>query len=238
MQTFDRAIAAGLDTPVIHVRRASLGEFAVTGDINPLRKALARAPAGLDIGGVVTPLRILIAMVEHDYAAATRALAASPRDDFQEVDFTFYYPRPWYEAIIARARGDHETAHAKFAETRKILEGRLTTKPEDARTLAVLAQVDAGLGDKELAIKEAQHAVDLMPVSRDVYDGALVLQGLAQVYTWTGETEKALELVRQLMSIPGYLTYGYLKVDPSWDPLRGDPRFEQFVASLAPHNAP
>ena len=105
MQTFDRAIAAGLDTPVIHVRRADLGEFAVTGDINPLRNALARAPAGMDVGGAETPMRILIALVERDYAAAARALAASPRDDFQEVDFSFYYPRAWYEAIIARAKG-------------------------------------------------------------------------------------------------------------------------------------
>jgi hypothetical protein len=57
---------------------------------------------------------------------------------------------------------------------------------------------------------------------------------LAQVYTWTGETDKALELVRQLMKLPGYLTYGYLKVDPSWAPLRSDPLFVQFVDSLAP----
>ena len=96
----------------------------------------------------------------------------------------------------------------------KFLEQRLTIKPDDARTIAVLAQVDAGLGQKEAAIAGGQRAVKLMPLSRDAYDGMLVLQGLAQVYTWTGETEKALELVRQLMTIPGYLTYGYLKVDP------------------------
>jgi hypothetical protein len=65
----------------------------------------------------------------------------------------------------------------------------------------------------------------------------LVLQGLAQVYTWTGETAQALELVRQLVKMPGYLTYGYLKVDPSWEPLRRDPRFEQLVASLAPQKS-
>ena len=76
-----------------------------------------------------------------------------------------------------------------------------------------------------------------MPLAAMPTTACSVLQGLAQVYTWTGEKEKALELVRQLMSIPGYLTYGYLKVDPSWDPLRGDPRFEQFVASLAPQKS-
>ena len=173
-------------------------------------------------------------MIRRDEAQAARTLAASARDTFQEVDFSFYYPRTWYTAIIARTAGDKEKARSAFAATREILEHRLAIKPGDARTIAVLAQVDAGLGQKEQAIAEGLQAVELMPLSRDAYDGMLVLQGLAQVYTWTGETDKAIELVRRLMKMPGYLTYGYLKVDPSWDPLRSDPRFEQFVASLAP----
>ena len=229
----DRSIAAGLDLPITHLRREFI-RFAATGDPEILRRALAQAPPDLDVGGGETPVRILVALVRRDYAEAARTLAASPRDTFQEVDFSFYYPRAWYEAIVARAAGDQENAHAAFAVTREILEQRLTIKPDDARTIAVLAQVDAGLGRKDQAIAEGRRAVGLMPLSRDAYDGMLVLQGLAQVYTWTGETEKALELVQQLMKLPGYLTYGYLKVDPSWEPLRSDPRFGQFVASLAP----
>jgi hypothetical protein len=73
-----------------------------------------------------------------------------------------------------------------------------------------------------------------MPVSRDAYDGMLVLQSLAQVYTWTGEPDQALDLLRQLLRMPGYITYGYLRVDPSWDPLRSDPRFNKFLESLRP----
>jgi len=233
MAVADRSSAAGLDLPITHLRREFI-HFAATGDPEILERALAHAPPEIDIGGGETPVRILVALVRQDNAAAARTLAASPRDTFQEVDFSFYYPRAWYEAIIARAAGDEEKARAGFAAARKILEQRLIIKPDDPRTIAVLAQVDAGLGQKEAAIAEGQRAVKLMPLSRDAYDGMLVLQGLAQVYTWTGETEKALELVRQLMSIPGYLTYGYLKVDPGWDPLRSDPRFKQFVASLAP----
>jgi cell wall assembly regulator SMI1 len=90
------------------------------------------------------------------------------------------------------------------------------------------------LGQKDLALREAQHAIDLMPISEDVYDGALVLEGLAQVYTWTGDRDRAIELVQKLLSMPGYTNYARLKFHPLWSPLRGDPRFEQIVASLAP----
>jgi len=110
----------------------------------------------------------------------------------------------------------------------------LIIKPEHARTIAVLAQVDAGLGNKELAVREAQHAIDLVPISKDIYDGALVLEGLAEVYTWTGERDRAIELVQKLLTMPGYTNYGRLKFHPLWAPLRGDPRFDKIVASLAP----
>ena len=148
-------------------------------------RALAHEPPEIDVGGGETPVRIFLALVRHDDAAAARTLAASPRETFQEVDFSFYYPRAWYEAIIARGAGDGTKARAAFAATRRILEQRLTIKPDDARTIAVLAQVDAGLGRKEEAIAEGRRAVELMPLSRDAYDGMFVLQGLAQVYTWT-----------------------------------------------------
>lgn len=233
--TANRSIAAGLDLPISRLRREFI-RFAATGDPEILQRALANKPADIDVGGGETPVRILLALIHHDYAEAARTLAASPRQTFQEVDFSFYYPRSWYEAIIARGAGDRIKARAAFARTRTILEQRLTIKPNDARTLAVLAQVDVGLGQNVQAIAEGRRAVELMPLSRDAYDGMLVLTGLAQVYTWAGEKEKALELVRQLMVMPGYLTYGYLKSDPSWDPLRGDPAFEKFVASLAPAN--
>jgi tetratricopeptide (TPR) repeat protein len=136
--------------------------------------------------------------------------------------------------MIARAKGDSVRATAAFRECREILTQRLIVKPEDARTIAVLAQVDAGLGQKELAIREAQHAIDLMPISKDIYDGALVLEGLAQVYTWSGDRDRAIELVHKLVSMPGYTNYARLKLHPLWSPLRGDLRFEKIVNSLAP----
>ena len=176
----------------------------------------------------------MFALIDHDFAEAERVLAASPREDFQDIDYSFYSPKPWFEAMIARAQGDSARANAAFSAARTVLEQRLAVKPEHARTLAVLAQVDAGLGHKELAIQEAKHAVDLMPVSKDIYDGALVLEGLAQVYTWTNEPDRAIELLQKLVTMPGYTNYARLKLHPMWNPLRGDPRFEKIVNSLAP----
>ena len=90
------------------------------------------------------------------------------------------------------------------------------------------------MGQKELAIREAKHAIDLMPISKDIYDGGLVLEGLAQVYTWSGDHDRAIEVLQKLVSMPSYINYARLKFHPLWKPLRGDPRFEQIVASLAP----
>jgi TolB-like protein/regulator of sirC expression with transglutaminase-like and TPR domain len=231
MQEYDRAIAAGLRTPIALIRRAAL-DFGATGDPTSLQKALANAP-GVDVGGGETSWKILIALIEDHYDEAYRILAASPRADFQDVDFSFYLPKPWYEAVIARAQGNRKRAETAFAAARMILESRLKLKPEDPRTLALLAQVDANLGQEELAISEAERAVALMPVTRDAYDGPLILQGLAQVYTWSGEPERALDIVKQLLGMPGYVSYGYLKADPAWEPLRGDPRFNELLASIA-----
>jgi TolB-like protein/Tfp pilus assembly protein PilF len=228
----DNVLAAGETDPIVYYRRASAIQSG-TGDIGPLRDVLAKYP-DMEFAGGQTPTRVWISMLDRDYARAEKFLTDSPRKDFQDIDFSFYFPKSWYEAMIAREKGDAAKATAAFRECREILTQRLVVKPEHARTIAVLAQVDANLGEKDLAISEAQHAIDLMPVSKDIYDGALVLEGLAQVYTWTGDRDRAIEVLQKLLTMPGYTNYGRLKLHPLWAPLRGDPRFEKLVASLAP----
>ena len=231
-QTYERVFAAGEQTPIVLFRRTS-AVFNGTGNSGPLREVLAQSP-DMDVGGGQTPVRVLLALIDRNYAEAERVLAASPLQDFQDIDYSFYFPKAWFEAMIARAKGDSANASAAFSTARAILEQRLVLKPEHARTIAVLAQVDASLGEKELAIKEAQHAVDLMPITKDIYDGALVLEGMAQVYTWSNEPDRAIELLQKLVTMPSYVNYARLKLHPMWDPLRDDPRFEKIVASLAP----
>ena len=232
VRVYEGVLAAGEQTPIVRYRLTS-NRFFWTGDSTLLRAVLAETP-DMNVGGRQTPARVMLALADGNYAEAERVLAASPREDFQDIDFSFYYPKAWFEAIIAREKGDSAGAVAAFRTTRAILAQRLIVKPEHARTIAVLAQVDAGLGEKELALQEAQHAIDLMPISRDIYDGALVLEGLAQVYTWNDEHDHAIELLHKLVAMPGYINYARLKFHPLWRPLRGDPRFEKIVASLAP----
>ncbi len=233
VQTYDKVIATGENTPLVQFRRAG-NFFNASGDTRPLRDVVAKWP-DLDVAGGQTPVRVMFALMDGDHAKAEDFLAASPRSDFQEIDFTFYYPKAWYEAMIARDRGDSAKALAAFRTARAVLAQRLVVKPEHARTIAVMAQVDAGLGDTELALQEEQHAIELMPISKDIYDGALVLEGLAQVYTWTNQPAKAIEVLRKLVAMPGYTNYGRLSLHPLWKPMRGNPDFEKIVAELGPH---
>ena len=71
-------------------------------------------------------------------------------------------------------------------------------------------------------------------MSKDAIDGAALAINLAQIYVWTGEKDRAIEQIAAVKRVPNTLSYGVLKLHPYWDPLRGDPRFEKIVASLAP----
>jgi hypothetical protein len=94
--------------------------------------------------------------------------------------------------------------------------------------------IDAGLEKKEDALKEGQRACELLPISKDAIDGASLAMNLAQIYTWLGDKDRAIEQIAAVEQIPNPLSYGLLKLHPDWDSLRGDPRFEKIVAALAP----
>jgi hypothetical protein len=110
----------------------------------------------------------------------------------------------------------------------------LADRKEQPYLISQLAIVHAGLGRKEEALQEALHAVELLPISRDAVHGARMVRNLALVYCWIGEKDRALEQLSLVTTRPSDLSYGELKFDPSWDPLRGDSRFEKIVASLKP----
>jgi len=96
------------------------------------------------------------------------------------------------------------------------------------------ALIDAHLGQKDKAIQEGSSASDMLPVAKDAADGVMLMVNLARMYAITGEKDLALKQLEVASKLPGGPTYGDLQLAPEWDPLRGDPRFEKIVASLAP----
>ena len=162
-----------------------------------------------------------------DLEGAQRALAALPIAGCY--DDTVPFPRAWCEGVVAQLRGDKAMALAAFTNARTEAAKLVADKPNYAEALCVLAMTDAALGHKEDAIREGRRAAELLPVTKDAVIGAQLVQNLALIYAWIGENDLAIQQLAIATSIPGYLTYGELRLHPRWDSLRGDLRFEKLV---------
>jgi len=174
-----------------------------------------------------------LAFSERDPAAAERALSAMPTGGCYDENIPF--PDSWCRGLVARLRGDEPAARAAFASARRELERIVRDQPDYAAALCAIGVVDAALGNKEDAIREGKRAVELTPVSKNAIEGARLIQYLAVIYAWTGNKDGAIERLSEAVKLPGsHVTYGDLRLNPFWDPLRGDARFEAIIASLAP----
>ena len=168
-------------------------------------------------------------------ARPTAALANMPADGGGCYAENIPFPNSWCAGFAARFRGDERTVRAEFVKARNELEPTVHNQPNYAAGLCALGVVDAALGNKEDAIREGERAVNLVPVSKSAIDGAMLVQYLAVIYGWTGQKDRAVEQLAEAAKLPGgVISYGDLRLNPFWDPLRGDPRFESIVASLAP----
>jgi TolB-like protein/thioredoxin-like negative regulator of GroEL len=203
------------------------------GDPVAAQSLLDQLPMDFSPGGWIWSIRFTTALYRRDYDAANRMIAAAPA---KWADFAFgEQSSSWAKGQVARARGDKQTALAAFAAARKKIEATFGDKPADATYLSNLATVDAGLGRKEEATHEAVRAVELIPISKDAVNAPLMIANLALVYAWTGERDHALEQLEKVATMPGAMgtvpTYGDLLLNPCWDDLRGDPRFDKIVAA-------
>ncbi|HEY4258458.1 MAG TPA: protein kinase, partial [Candidatus Udaeobacter sp.] len=174
-----------------------------------------------------------LVLSERDPSAAERVLAAMPTGGGYDENIPF--PDSWWRGLVARLRGDEPAARAAFASARSELEQIVRDQPDYAAALCASGVVDAALGNKEDATREGERAVELMPVSKSAIDGAMFIQYLAVIYAWTGDKDRAIERLTEAAKLPGsHVTYGNLRLNLFWDPLRDDPRFEAIAASLAP----
>jgi TolB-like protein/Flp pilus assembly protein TadD len=176
---------------------------------------------------------LICALAERDAAAAKdAAIAAGENPPF--TDEAVNFSRPFVEGVIARMTRDDGKAQSAFTAARVEQEKTIQAQPNYGPPLCVLGLIDAGLGRKEEALREGRHAVELLPVEKDAINGIAMIKYVAMIAAWVGDKDLACEQLAIAIRPPSRLTYGQLKLLPFWDPLRGDPRFEKIVASLAP----
>ncbi|PYK32365.1 MAG: hypothetical protein DME57_00035 [Verrucomicrobia bacterium] len=230
--TLDRALTLSPNNPTLRLNRANVevsSRAEIPGYENILRGLTAEKP---EIAADFAQQSFELAKYERNWDEAAHALAVMPADGCREEAFPF--PHGWCDGVLARSRGDADHARAAFTAARAEVEQIVQQQPGNAPALCVLGLIEAGLGNKKSAIREAKRAAELLPVTKDSIDGARVLKYLALTYAWTGKTDAAFAELENATRLPGYLNYGELKLDPIWDPIRNDPRFQKILASLAP----
>ena len=237
--TLDRALSIKPDDNETKVTRA-LVFLDQSADTHPLHQTIEEIRAKGDPEAIasVADLWFLCALAEHDAASAHNALAALGENFFGNDAVHLF--RSFGEGLIARMDKDHAKAQSAFTAARADQEKRLQTQPDYAPAICVLGLIDAGLGNKEAALREGRRAMELLPYSADSINGAHMIEYFAIIAAWVGEKDLALEYLNKAEQLPGFgtISYGQLKLTPYWDPLRGDPRFEKIVASLAPKEPP
>jgi TolB-like protein len=232
-ETLERALAIAPDDLDTKAERGAV-ELKWRGDPAPLHAVidsiLANKPAQ---ASTVADKWIDLALSERDANAARGAVAALGDNTFGQDAIRLNYHVA--NGLIARMEGDQAAATAAFTAARERQARLLEPQPDYAPGLVVLALIDAGLDRKEDALRESQRAIELLPRKKDSINAPLVQAYAAIVAAWCGEKELAIERLTQSLKLPSKVHYGQLKLHPYWDPLRGDPRFEKIVASLAPN---
>ena len=202
------------------------------GDLSVVERQLSSVPPETDPGGLMTWVRVWCLTLERKFPEALQVLQKF-RGETMSTTTTAPSPKAFVEGMIHLLQGDNARAQAEFERARVISEKSLQEVPEDPARHAQHGLILAALGRKQEAIAEGKRAVELLPESQDAFDGPQGTAALAQIYAWTGESDEAFGLLDHLLGIPNGLTIPLLKLDPLWDPLRKDPRFQALIDKYA-----
>jgi tetratricopeptide (TPR) repeat protein len=220
---FDRAIEAAPNSVSARTGKAMLA-VDLKGDLSEIDKQLAQIQPGAasDAEGMVGRAYLLMLQRKfHDAVAILKQLPGDVRSDDK--------PKEYLEGALYTFVNDREHARSAFQRARSILEKAIQEGSDDASRHMMLGMVLAGLGEKNAAIAEGKRAMMLLPESRDALDGPKMTLALAQIYAWTGENDAALELLERSLITPAGVTVSSLKLNPIWDPLRSDGRFQALI---------
>jgi len=233
-KVLDRVIAA---SPQSFQARALKAFMAAKwkGDLSAAEQVFSSTPPETDPDGMMTWGRAWILTLERKFPDALQVLERF-RGETMYTTTTAPSPKAFLEGMIHLLQGDKTKAQAEFEHARLISEKLLREAPEDSARHGQHGLILAALGQKQEAIAEGKRAVELLPESQDALDGPQATADLAQIYAWTGELDEAFRLLDHLFVVPSHLTVPMLKLDPAWDPLRQDPRFQALIDKYSPKN--
>ena len=231
----DRIVALLPERRRERIFRASV-EVYRRADTGPWRAEIEKIltnEAGSEKDPFMAGQRYTLALYDRDWDTASSLAPVLSQKNSLEWSFP-QLGRDFWVGVVARLKGDETSARAAFIGARAQQKEEIRGHPDDVTLLADLGLIDAGLGKKEEALNEGRRAMELGSSVKNSFTEPYVKRCFAMICAWTGERELALGQLEALIKIPGSYTYGNFRLSPMWDPLRGDPRFEKIVNSLAP----
>jgi len=231
-KTFDRVMVVSPQWPNPRVTKAALS-IVWNGNVGFAENQLASIPQGVDPDGFVTANRVWVLTLQRKFGDALHLVQQFRGEILDDRGFGLC-PKALMEGRLYLYQGDKIKAQAALERARPVAEELVREAPNDSGRHAQLGIVLARLGLKEDAINEGKKAVELLPESEDAVDGPQATAVLAEIYAWVGEHDEAFRVLEHLLSVPGGLPVPVLKLDPVWDPLRGDPAFQKLCEEKQP----
>jgi hypothetical protein len=205
---------------MLKVQKAFNVTFMRTADATALQSAIAALPAPMADDREVLSLRLNFALYYRDWPQA-RELIQKMKGAEDNGYFAYAgipVPIGCYSILLARFQREQPDPTSEFVKTREQLSQKVLKSPGNAQLLSELAVVDALLGNKEEATREAKSAVEMLPSSKDAVDGPSLVINLAAVYAWTNEIDLAFETLGSMTKTPSGIFYGQLKATHTGSP--------------------
>jgi len=201
------------------------------GDVTAARHVLesaSKAPGVEDPYNGIAFYLFQTALMSRDWTEASRQLEASTSGAVSSQ--SRYIPASLLRGQLFSCMGRRDSAASQYEEARRHLETKIREAPEDARLRSSFGIALAGLGRMTEAVREGKRSVELMSPERDAFRGTHHAEDLALIYTMVGNQEDAIQQLDYLLSHPSWISVPLLRLDPRWDPLRKNPKFEALLA--------